>query len=79
VRSHNVVKEASRLVRDQLELMRALYEAKKTLDDGRSHLVCRCWSCRTQRTTTLDWVNALLRDDSRTGNPRYRSPLSRPT
>jgi hypothetical protein len=60
MKKYDIVAEATALVDDQLELLRALYLAKQTMADGKSRLVCRCGSCRSHRQITLGWVENFL-------------------
>ena len=60
MKKYDILKEASALVEDELELLHALYLAKQTMADGSSRLVCRCGSCRSHRRITLDWVQTFL-------------------
>ena len=62
MKRYDIVSEASTLVRSQLELLQALYLAKQTMEDGKSRLVCRCGTCKTQRRITLSWLDDLLID-----------------
>jgi len=57
--NYDVLEAATDLVGNQLDVMEALYEAKRFRIDARSRLVCRCSSCRSESETALAWVESL--------------------
>jgi hypothetical protein len=53
---YDVLKEASALVADKLELLLMLADDKKLLMDERSRVVCRCPACRYENERALAWL-----------------------
>jgi hypothetical protein len=78
MKKYDIVKEATKLVENQLALLQALYEAKRTLEDGRSRRVCRCGSCRRHRAITLTWVASLLGQEQAEQNGAEQAAVAAP-
>lgn len=57
--TYNIVAAAEAIVENEIELVRAIYEARQLQVKEASRIVCRCPSCRREIERALDWTAAV--------------------